>query len=64
MSVEVLKSLKRQLKNIDKELVKLEATLSEKVKLEYQKEATLLKSIPGIGEKTALMLLVFTNSFK
>ncbi|WP_420371269.1 IS110 family transposase [Galbibacter orientalis] len=64
MSVEVLKSLKRQLKNIDKELVKLEATLSEKVKLEYQKEATLLKSIPGIGEKTALMLLVFTNGFK
>lgn len=63
-SKEVLSSLKRQLKNIEKEVVKLEASLSEKVRSEYQKETTLLKSIPGIGEKTALMLLVFTDGFK
>ncbi|WP_281979320.1 IS110 family transposase [Tenacibaculum mesophilum] len=60
----VVNSLKRQLKNIQKEIVKLEDLLLENVKKSYQEEITLLKSIPGIGDKTALMLLVFTDGFK
>ena len=57
----VVASLKRQLKNIQKEMVKLEDLLLENVKKSYQEEVTLLKSIPGIGGKTALMLLVYES---
>lgn len=63
-SLAVVRSLKRQLKNIKKEMAKLEIHLAEKVKLEYGREMGLLKTIPGIGQKTALLLLVFTDGFK
>ena len=46
-----------------KELVTLESRLSEIVKDEQQKQLTLLKSIPGIGNKTGIMLLILTNGF-
>lgn len=59
----VLTSLKAQLKKLGKEIKKLEKVLEENVKSEYQESLTLLKSIPGIGDKTALMLLVFTDGF-
>jgi len=59
----VVRSLLRQLKNIKKEIESLESKLLKNVKLEYPEALTLLKSIPGIGEKTALMLLVFTDGF-
>lgn len=59
----VLTSLKAQLKNLVKEIKKLEKVLEENVKSEYQESLTLLKSIPGIGDKTAMMLLVFTDGF-
>ena len=62
-SKEVLSSLKRQLKSLKKEMVKLEDRLLKNVKSEYPESLTLLKTIPGIGEKTALMLLVFTDGF-
>ncbi|MFV9552169.1 IS110 family transposase [Algibacter sp. PT7-4] len=60
----VLGSLKRQLKSLKKEIELLETKLEENVKSEYQASLTLLKSIPGIGSKTGLMLLVFTDGFK
>ncbi len=60
----VVRSLKRQLKNLEKEMKLLEENLLKNVKSEHQESLTLLKSIPGIGEKTALMLLVFTDGFK
>ena len=60
----VLSSLKRSLKRLEKEMVFLEKTLLDNVKKEYQESLTLLKSIPGIGNKTALMLLVFTDGFQ
>lgn len=41
----------------------LEDKLLKNVKSEYQESLTLLKTIPGIGDKTALMLLVFTDGF-
>ena len=62
-SKEVLRSLNRQLKSLKKEIELLETKLENNVKAEYQNSLTLLKSIPGIGSKTALMLLVFTDGF-
>lgn len=59
----VERSLKKQLKSLQKEMGKLELALEEKVKLEHQESLTLLKTIPGIGPKTAMMLLVFTDGF-
>ena len=60
----VLSSLKRSLKHLEKEMELLEIALLDNVKNEYQESLTLLKSIPGIGNKTALMLLVFTDGFE
>lgn len=62
-SKQVLRSLNRQLKSLKKEMEILEKELENNVKIEYQKSLTLLKSIPGIGNKTAIMLLVFTDGF-
>ena len=59
----VVSSLKRSLKNLQKEIETLEKALLDNVKKEYQESLTLLKSIPGIGNKTALMLIVFTDGF-
>ena len=59
----VVSSLKLQLKRLDKELEKLEVLLEEKIKLSHKSSVTLLQSIPGIGKKTALMLLVYTDGF-
>jgi transposase len=58
-----LRSLEKQLKNLKKEILFLEEALEKNVKKEYQESLTLLKTIPGIGNKTALMLLVFTDGF-
>jgi transposase len=60
----VVRSLKRSLKYLKKEMDTLEKALDKNVKKEYQESLTLLKSIPGIGDKTALMLLVFTDGFQ
>ena len=59
----VLRSLDRQLKSLKKEMLFLEEKLLKNVKSEYQESLSLLKTIPGIGDKTALMLLVFTDGF-
>ena len=59
----VLKSLKQQIKGLEKQLNTLEFALYENVKEEYPESLTLLQSIPGIGKKTALMLLVLTDGF-
>ena len=63
-SKSVVRSIKRSLKNIELEMELLEKVLLDNVKKEYQESLTLLKSIPGIGNKTALMLLVFTDGFE
>ncbi len=60
----VLKSLEKQLKTLEKEKKVLEQELEKIVKEEHQEDLTLLKSIPGIGIKTALFLLVFTDGFE
>lgn len=60
----VYRSLKRTLKYLDKELKGIEQKLLSLVKKDYQKQMTLLQSIPGIGYKTALFLIVVTDGFK
>ncbi len=50
----VYRSLQRDLKHLDKEIKGIEARLLELVKQDQQEQLTLLKSIPGMGVKTAL----------
>lgn len=59
----VLKSLKRSLKMIVKEIQMIEEKLLEIVKKENQELLTLLETIPGIGRKTSIMLVVLTDGF-
>jgi len=59
----VYRSLKRDLKHLNNEIESLEERLLELVKQDQQHQLTLLKSIPGIGLKTALFLIVITDGF-
>jgi len=58
-----LHSLNRSLKSVGKEIKVLEERLMELVKDHQQSQLTLLKSIPGMGVKTAIMLIVMTDGF-
>lgn len=62
-SLLVVRSLKRNLKQIQKEIKSLEEKLTEIVKQDHQELLTRLESIPGIGRKTAIMLIVLTDGF-
>lgn len=59
----VYHSLKRVLKVLKVEITLLEQQLLELVKQEHSTQLKLLKSIPGIGIKTALFLIVVTDGF-
>ena len=59
----VYRSLKRGLNHLNKEITGIESRLLELVKQDYQQQLTLLKSIPGIGVKTVLFLIVITDGF-
>ncbi len=59
----VYRSLKRDKKHLDKELQGIEQRLLTLVKQDQQEQLTLLQSIPGIGLKTALFLIVVTDGF-
>ena len=59
----VVSSLNRSLKQVKKELETLEAKLLMLVKQVHQDVLTRLKTIPGIGNKTAVMLVVLTDGF-
>jgi len=60
----VVSSLKRSLKQVQKEIKTLKEKLMILVKKVHQDVLTRLKSIPGIGNKTALMLVVLTDGFE
>ncbi|XLS28036.1 IS110 family transposase [Flavobacteriaceae bacterium M23B6Z8] len=60
----VYRSLIRNLKHLNREIELLEGRLLELVKQDQQQQLTLLKSIPGMGVKTALFLIVVTDGFK
>lgn len=59
----VIQSLQKSIKFNEKEQGKLEARLMEIVEEEHKALLTRIETIPGIGRKTALMLIVFTNGF-
>jgi transposase len=60
----VYHSLNRTQKHLTKEIEVIEARLLELVKQDQQEQLTLLKSIPGMGVKTALFLIIITDGFK
>jgi len=60
----VVSSLKRSLTQLGKEMKNLEDRLLVLVKQEHQDLFTRLKTIPGIGPKTAIMLVVLTGGFE
>lgn len=56
-------SLNRLVKGLDNEISLLEKALLDRVNDQYEQQLTLLRSIPGIGPKTAVFLLVITDGF-
>jgi len=62
-SILVTRSLKRSLAQVKKELDVLESALLKMVKEGHQILLTNLETIPGIGRKTSLMLVVLTDGF-
>lgn len=60
----VVRSLKRSLKFKQKEIKSLEEKLTEIVKQDHQELLTRLQSIPGLGRKTSIMLIVLTDGFE
>jgi transposase len=60
----VLQSLKRSLKQVKKELKTLEEKLLVLVRKVHQDVLTRVETIPGIGRKTAIMLVVLTDGFE
>ena len=58
------RSLKRQLKSLQKEIKLLETEMEQLIKANQQELYTKLNTIPGIGKKTAILLIVTTNGFK
>jgi len=60
----MMSSLKRQLKSIQKEIKLLESEMEQLIKANQQDLYTKLNTIPGIGKKTAILLIVTTNGFK
>ncbi len=59
----VLKQLRQTLQQLTKQVEQLETKLVAAVEQRYAPEMKLLCSIPGIGRKTAAMLLLFAGGF-
>lgn len=59
----VKKSIRRSIKNLDNEIKNLTIQMKEMADKEYKQTMDLLQSIPGIGPKTAIMLIIITNNF-
>jgi len=60
----VVSSLNRSKKHIEKEMAELEKKLLMTVKRAHQEVLTCVRSIPGIGTKTGVMLIVLTGGFE
>ena len=59
----VYNSLKKSLAELDKQLSGLQERLMSLVKKSQQQQLSNLKSIPGLGDKTAALLIVLTEGF-
>jgi transposase len=60
----VITSTRRQIRNLDQEVSTLEMKLEEVVKAHQADLITRLCSIPGIGKRTAIYLIVLTQGFE
>ena len=60
----VVTSVRRQIRNLDNEVSTLELKLEEVVKAHQADLITRLCSIPGIGKRTAIYLIVITQGFE
>jgi len=60
----MVRSLVLQLKRIKVEIKKLETGLEELLKEHSPDVLTNIRSIPGIGKKTAMLMMVTTNNFR
>ena len=59
----VTRSLNRTLKQLEKELAQIEAKLESLVRDNQEEQLEQLTSIPGMGKKTAMLLIVLTDGF-
>jgi transposase len=59
-----VQSLKRQLRHLKQEIAKLETELEQVIKKHEPDLLCNLQTIPGIGKKTALLLISSSNAFK
>jgi len=59
----VSRSLNRMLKQLDKELAQIESKLETLVRETQEDQLEQLISIPGMGKKTAMLLIVLTDGF-
>lgn len=59
----VYRSLRRNKKHLNSEIKGIEAKILSLVKEDQQQQLTLLTSVPGIGQKTALFLIIATDGF-
>lgn len=60
---ELIKMLRSLLKTVKDKIAKLESRMAAIAKTHYNKTLGALTSIPGIGSKTAIMLIAITNNF-
>lgn len=60
----ILKTLKHQIKNLDHQILQLETAMEDLIKEHQDQMLTSLCSIPGIGKKTAMFLIVLTDAFR
>lgn len=59
----VVRSLQKSLRAIHREIKMLEEKLESLIKSEHRELLSLIESIPGIGRKTAISLIVLTDGF-
>ena len=60
----VITSLKRQIRQLEAEIKLLEKEQEQRVKEHEQVLLSNISSIPGIGKKTAILLIICTNGFR
>ncbi|TDS18758.1 transposase [Maribacter caenipelagi] len=60
----LMRSIVRQLRILDKEIGLLEAEIEKLIRANEQELYTRLNTIPSVGRKTAMLLIVSTNGFR
>lgn len=60
----LIQSIKRQLKCLEKEIRLLETEIEKLIRANEQTLFTRLNTIPGVGKKTSMLLIVSTNGFR